>query len=157
MKDRKRLPTTRPSVTHKAIVNDTEFYLTVGLFEDGTPGELFITIAKEGSELGGIYEQFGVAISMLFQSTWTVDELALKFAHTRFEPAGFTNNPDIPIAKSITDYIFRWLAIEFGTKIEIPVQDNSKYAQSEKEVIEYEQRKIEEAGKSPLKPNGMLK
>lgn len=110
---RKRMPTTRTSITHKFDIAGHEGYLTVGLYEDGTPGELFITMAKEGSTIGGLMDSFGTAISMCFQYGVPLKTLVEKFAHSRFEPSGFTKNPDIPIAKSLTDYIFRWLGHTF--------------------------------------------
>ncbi|OVE76195.1 ribonucleoside-diphosphate reductase, adenosylcobalamin-dependent [bacterium E08(2017)] len=110
---RRRMPATRQSITHKFEVAGHEGYLTVGIYEDGGPGELFITMAKEGSTVGGIMDAFGTAISLCLQYGVGLQELCKKFAHSRFEPAGFTKNPDIPIAKSIVDYIFRWLNLTF--------------------------------------------
>ncbi|MDA0991936.1 MAG: hypothetical protein O3A51_14445 [Verrucomicrobia bacterium] len=110
---RRRMPQTRQSVTHKFDIAGHEGYLTVGCYEDGLPGELFITMAKEGSTVGGIMDSFGTAISLCLQYGVPVQELCRKFSHSRFEPSGFTKNPSIPIAKSIVDYIFRWLAITF--------------------------------------------
>jgi hypothetical protein len=83
------------------------------LYDDSTPGELFITMAKEGSTVGGLMDAFGTAISMCLQYGVPVKSLVEKFAHTRFEPSGFTKNPDIPIAKSLPDYIFRWFGMTF--------------------------------------------
>ncbi len=110
---RRRLPLTRQSITHKFEVAGHEGYLTVGMYEDGGPGEVFITMAKEGSTVGGTMDAFGTAISLCLQYGVPVQELCQKFAHSRFEPSGFTKNPDIPIAKSIVDYIFRWLDATF--------------------------------------------
>ena len=110
---RRRLPNTRRSITHKFEIGGHEGYLTVGLYEDGSPGELFITMAKEGSTIGGIMDAFGTAISICLQYGVDVQTLVNKFVHTRFEPSGFTKNPDIPIAKSLMDYIFRWLGLTF--------------------------------------------
>ncbi len=110
---RRRMPSTRQSITHKFEVAGHEGYLTVGMYEDGSPGELFITMAKEGSTVGGTMDAFGTAISLCLQYGVPVRELCQKFAHSRFEPSGFTKNPDIPIAKSLVDYIFRWLDITF--------------------------------------------
>ena len=110
---RRRMPATRQSLTHKFEVAGHEGYLTVGIHEDGAPGELFITMAKEGSTVGGTMDAFGTAISLCLQYGVPVPELCQKFAHSRFEPSGFTKNPDIPIAKSIVDYIFRWLDATF--------------------------------------------
>lgn len=110
---RRRMPTTRQSITHKFDIAGHEGYLTVGLYEDGTPGELFITMAKEGSTVGGLMDSFGTAISLCLQYGVPLKTLCEKFAHTRFDPSGFTKNPDIPVAKSLTDYIFRWLGHTF--------------------------------------------
>ena len=110
---RRRLPDTRASITHKFNIAGNEGYLTVGLYEDGLPGELFITMAKEGSTIGGLMDVLGTAISIGLQYGVPLEVFVNKFAHSRFEPAGFTKNPDIPIAKSVADYIFRWLGMQF--------------------------------------------
>jgi ribonucleoside-diphosphate reductase alpha chain len=110
---RERLPDTRKSVTHKFNVAGHEGYITVGLYDDGRPGELFITMAKEGSTIGGLMDCFGTAVSMSLQYGVPLEVYVSKFSHTRFEPMGHTKNPDIRIAKSIVDYIFRFLGITF--------------------------------------------
>lgn len=110
---RERLPDTRQSITHKFSVSGHEGYITVGLYPDGRPGELFITMAKEGSTIGGLMDCFGTAVSMSLQYGVPLEVYVNKFSHTRFEPMGFTKNNDIKIAKSIVDYIFRWLGITF--------------------------------------------
>ena len=110
---RERLPDTRNSKTHKFNVAGHEGYITVGLYDDGRPGELFITMAKEGSTIGGLMDCFGTAVSMSMQYGVPLEVYVSKFSHTRFEPMGHTKNPDIRIAKSIVDYIFRWLGITF--------------------------------------------
>jgi ribonucleoside-diphosphate reductase alpha chain len=110
---RRHLPATRQSLTHKFSVGGHEGYITVGLFEDGSPGELFITMAKEGSTIGGLMDVIGTQTSMGLQYGVPLDVLVNKFSHSRFEPSGWTTNPDIPNAKSVVDYIFRWLGIEF--------------------------------------------
>ncbi len=110
---RRRMSATRNSITHKFEVAGHEGYLTVGLYEDGAPGELFIIMAKEGSTVGGIMDAFGTAISLCLQYGVPVGELIKKFSHMRFEPSGFTRHPDIPMAKSLVDYIFRWLDLSF--------------------------------------------
>ncbi|MCA2979145.1 MAG: vitamin B12-dependent ribonucleotide reductase [Myxococcaceae bacterium] len=110
---RRRLSDERRAITHKFSIAGHEGYLTVGMYEDGQPGELFITMAKEGSTVSGLMDSFATAISLALQYGVPLQVLADKFSHTRFEPAGFTNNPDLPIAKSITDYIFRWLSLKF--------------------------------------------
>ncbi|MFW6061642.1 MAG: vitamin B12-dependent ribonucleotide reductase, partial [Planctomycetota bacterium] len=110
---RHRLPATRPSVTHKFGVGGHEGYLNVGMFEDGMPGELFITMAKEGSTVGGMMDAFATAISLCLQYGVPLDALVKKFTHQRFEPSGMTSNKEIPFAKSIVDYVFRWMGMTF--------------------------------------------
>jgi ribonucleoside-diphosphate reductase alpha chain len=110
---RRRLPDERRAITHKFSIGGHEGYLTVGMYGDGNPGELFVTMAKEGSVVSGLMDSFATSISMALQYGVPLKVLVDKFSHTRFEPSGFTGNPDIPIAKSITDYIFRWLALKF--------------------------------------------
>ncbi len=110
---RERLPDTRQSITHKFNISGHEGYITVGLYPDGRPGELFITMAKEGSTIGGLMDCFGTAVSMSLQYGVPLEVYVNKFSHTRFEPMGFTKNPDIRLAKSLVDYIFRWLGITF--------------------------------------------
>jgi ribonucleoside-diphosphate reductase alpha chain len=110
---RRRLPETRSAITHKFDVAGHEGYLTVGLFQDGQPGELFITMAKEGSTIGGLMDCIGTLTSMALQYGVPLEALLRKFAHQRFEPSGFTKNPEIRSASSIIDYVFRWLALQF--------------------------------------------
>lgn len=110
---RRRLPDTRRSITHKFNIVGHEGYLTVGLYEDGKPGELFITMAKEGSTIGGLMDSLGTATSVALQYGVPIESLVNKFTHQRFEPAGMTTNEDIPFAKSLVDYIFRWLGMQF--------------------------------------------
>jgi ribonucleoside-diphosphate reductase alpha chain len=110
---RRRLPETRTAVTHKFDIAGHEGYLTVGLFEDTQPGELFITMAKEGSTIGGLMDAIGTLTSLALQYGVPLEALVKKFAHQRFEPSGFTKNPEIRNASSITDYVFRWLALQF--------------------------------------------
>ncbi len=110
---RKKLPDERQALTHKFSIAGHEGYITVGMHEDGSPGEVFITMAKEGSTLSGLLDAFATSISLALQYGVPLDVLCNKFTATRFEPSGFTGNKDIPIAKSITDYIFRWLALKF--------------------------------------------
>ena len=110
---RERLPDTRQSITHKFSVDGHEGYMNVGLYEDGRPGEVFITMAKEGSTIGGLMDSFGTAVSMSLQYGVPMEVLVNKFSHTRFDPMGFTKNPDIRYAKSLVDYIFRWMGCQF--------------------------------------------
>jgi ribonucleoside-diphosphate reductase alpha chain len=110
---RRRLPETRTAITHKFDIAGHEGYLTVGLFENGQPGELFITMAKEGSTIGGLMDAIGTLTSMALQYGVPLEALSKKFAHQRFEPSGFTKHPEIRNASSITDYVFRWMALQF--------------------------------------------
>ena len=110
---RRRLTDTRTAVTHKFDIAGHEGYLTVGLFDDGQPGELFVTMAKEGSTIGGLMDSIGTLTSMSLQYGVPLETLLRKFAHQRFEPSGFTKNPEIRNASSIIDYVFRWLALQF--------------------------------------------
>ena len=140
---RRRLPDTRRSVTHKFNVAGHEGYLTVGLHDDGSPGELFITMAKEGSTIGGLMDSLGTAISIALQYGVPMESLVNKFTHQRFDPAGMTHNPDIPFAKSLVDYIFRWMGMEFipgyraansprrGGEIETSSEDSPAHAKAQ--------------------------
>ncbi|MGA3244155.1 MAG: vitamin B12-dependent ribonucleotide reductase [Bacteroidota bacterium] len=117
---RRRLPDERQSITHKFSIAGHEGYITVGMFEDGMPGEVFITMSKEGSTISGMMDSFATSISIALQYGVPLKVLVDKFSHARFEPSGFTNNPEIPIAKSISDYIFRWLGLKFLQKDDAP-------------------------------------
>ena len=119
---RRRLPNERQSITHKFSIAGHEGYFTVGLYEDGTPGEFFIKMSKEGSTLSGIMDSLALSISLNLQYGVPLEVLISKFTHARFEPAGMTTNKEIPIAKSLMDYIGRWLAIKFLSK-----EDAKKY------------------------------
>src|SRR5947209_365623 len=110
---RRKLPDERRSITHKFDIAGHEGYITAGMYEDAQPGEIFITMSKEGSTISGLMDSFATAISMALQYGVPLRVLVDKFSHMRFEPSGFTKNPDIPMAKSIMDYIFRWLATKF--------------------------------------------
>ena len=112
---RHKLQAERASITHKFKVGDHEGYITVGLYPDGEPGELFITMAKEGSTVSGLMDSFALATSIALQHGVPLKLLCEKFAHTRFEPSGWSTNPEIGYAKSIMDYIFRWLQLRFLT------------------------------------------
>jgi ribonucleoside-diphosphate reductase alpha chain len=110
---RRRLPDEREAITHKFSIAGHEAYVTVGKYEDGSPGELFIVMSKEGSVVSGLLDSFATAVSLALQYGVPLKVLVDKFRNGRYEPSGFTNNPQIRIAKSITDYIFRWLALKF--------------------------------------------
>ncbi|MGD0018248.1 MAG: vitamin B12-dependent ribonucleotide reductase [Candidatus Limnocylindrales bacterium] len=110
---RRRLPAERTAITHKFDVAGHEGYITVGLYPDGQPGEIFLKMAKEGSTISGLMDTFATTVSVALQYGVPLHDLVHKFAHVRFEPSGFTSNPEIPIAKSIVDYIFRWLGSRF--------------------------------------------
>ncbi|MGI8989473.1 MAG: vitamin B12-dependent ribonucleotide reductase [Bryobacteraceae bacterium] len=110
---RRKLPDERQSITHKFSIGGHEGYITVGMYEDGTPGEIFVTMAKEGSTISGLMDSFATAISYNLQYGVPLKFLVDKFGHVRFEPSGWTGNQQIPYAKSIPDYIFRWLGSKF--------------------------------------------
>jgi ribonucleoside-diphosphate reductase alpha chain len=116
---RRRLPDERQSITHKFSVAGHDGYLTVGMYDDGTPGEIFVRMAKQGSVVSGLMDTVATAISVSLQYGVPLKVLVDKFSHSRFEPSGFTNNPQIPIAKSIVDYIFRWLGYKFMKSEEV--------------------------------------
>src|SRR5205814_7267483 len=110
---RNKLSDERASITHKFNIAGHEGYITVGLYKNSQPGEIFITMAKEGSTVSGLMDSFALAVSMALQHGVPLKLLCEKFAHTRFEPSGWSSNPDIGFAKSIMDYIFRWLDLKF--------------------------------------------
>ena len=113
---RRRLPDERQSITHKFDIAGHEGYITVGLFEDGQPGEIFLVMAKEGSTISGFADAFAQAISYALQYGVPLQVLVDKFSHARFEPSGMTRNPEVRFAKSIVDYIFRWMSTKFMSK-----------------------------------------
>ena len=123
---RRRLENERQSITHKFSIAGHEGYFTVGLYDDGTPGEFFIKMSKEGSTLSGIMDNLALSISLNLQYGVPLEVLVAKFTHTRFDPAGMTSNREIPMAKSLMDYIGRWLAIKF-----LPKEDAKKYHNSD--------------------------
>jgi len=122
---RRRLPDERQALTHHFSVGGQEGYLTVGLYNDGVPGEIFITMSKEGSTVSGLMDCFATAVSLALQYGVPLKVLCQKFSHTRFEPSGFTGNPEIGYAKSLMDYMFRWLALKFLPKEALPSEDAS--------------------------------
>jgi ribonucleoside-diphosphate reductase alpha chain len=110
---RRRLPDTRPSIAHKFSIEGHEGYIHVGMYEDGAPGEIFVTMAKEGSTISGLMDAFATSISLTLQYGVPLYDLVQKFSHMRFEPMGRTENRELPVAQSIIDYIFRWMASQF--------------------------------------------
>ncbi len=131
---RHKLPDERRAFTHKFAVGQHEGYLTVGLYEDGQPGEIFITMAKEGSTVSGLMDSFATAVSLALQYGVPLKVLCDKFSHTRFEPSGWTHHPEIRHAKSVMDYIFRWLAWKFLPRDAQPREDASLQSLNGKEV-----------------------
>jgi ribonucleoside-diphosphate reductase alpha chain len=123
---RKRLPDERRAITHKFSIGGHEGYITVGLFEHGQPGEIFIVMSKEGSTLSGIMDSYATTVSLALQYGVPLKVLINKFSHVRFEPSGITNNSEIRFAKSLVDYIFRWLALKF-----LPTQEAQAYKVTE--------------------------
>ncbi len=111
---RQSLPATRESLTHKFSIDRHEGYLTIGLYPDGTPGEIFIKIAKEGSAMSGMCQAFCRAFSIALQYGLTVNDAVARFKGMRFEPMGLTSNPDIPEALSIVDYVARYMELHYG-------------------------------------------
>jgi ribonucleoside-diphosphate reductase alpha chain len=122
---RRRLPDERQSITHKFSIAGHEGYIHVGLYEDGSPGEIFVTMSKEGSVISGLMDAFATSVSLALQYGVPLEVLVRKYSHMRFEPAGWTPNPDIPFAKSIMDYIFRWLGLRFLPREELPGEEPS--------------------------------
>ena len=160
---RRRLAETRQSITHKFSVAGHEGYLTVGLYEDGQPGELFITMAKEGSTVGGLMDVVGTCVSMALQYGVPLITLVDKFRHARFEPAGMTSNKNIPFAKSLIDYIFCWMGCQFipgyaekNTPNRTPaVPADNKSNTTAKQLVQKTQdlaKKIDEAKAAQKKP-----
>jgi ribonucleoside-diphosphate reductase alpha chain len=113
MARRRRLPDERRSITHKFQIGKHQGYINVGLYDDGNPGEVFLTMSKEGSVISGLVDAFATSISIGLQYGVPLKVFVNKFAHMRFEPSGETQNPNLPYATSIVDYIFRWLALKF--------------------------------------------
>ena len=140
---RHRMPDTRNSMTHRFEIAGHEGYITVGLYEDGQPGELFITMSKEGSTIGGLMDTVGTLTSIALQYGVPLESLVKKFAYQRFEPSGFTKNADIRHATSITDYVFRWLACQFikGYK-EATAPNRAQPDLPLKEIVEIEKKTL---------------
>ncbi|MCY4073880.1 MAG: vitamin B12-dependent ribonucleotide reductase, partial [Acidobacteria bacterium] len=146
---RRKLPDERRAITHKFDIAGHEGYITVGLFDDGAPGEIFLVMAKEGSTISGFADAFAQAISYSLQYGVPLQVLVDKFSHQRFEPAGLTRNPDVRVAKSIVDYVFRWMATKF-------LSDEAQYhagvnrrEESTEETLAEEQLTLNDAGVGP--------
>jgi ribonucleoside-diphosphate reductase alpha chain len=147
---RRRLPDTRASITHKFDIAGHEGYITVGLFEDNTPGEVFITMAKQGSTIGGLMDTIATLVSLNLQYGVPVDAIVRKFEHMRFEPGGMTTNADIPFAKSFIDYIVRWMGMQF-----VPGYRSANAPKRGGEMTAYEAAPaISEAVETPSLPAG---
>jgi ribonucleoside-diphosphate reductase alpha chain len=134
---RRRMPDTRAAVTHKFSIAGHEGYLTVGFFDEGTAGELFIAMAKEGSTIGGLMDTIGTMVSIALQYGVPLETLVDKFTHQRFEPSGFTTNPEIKTASSVIDYVFRWMQLLVKSKEKV-------------KPVELVARQIKEVKPSPL-------
>jgi ribonucleoside-diphosphate reductase alpha chain len=134
---RRKLPDERQSITHKFDIAGHEGYITVGMYEDRTPGEIFVTMSKQGSTISGLMDSFATAISFALQYGVPLQFLVDKFSHMRFEPSGFTKNPQIPYAKSIVDYLFRWMASKFldeEAKREVGIVESEKMLSAKSDV-----------------------
>mgnify|MGYP000384625725 CR=1 FL=1 len=139
---RKRMPLTRPAIVHKFNVGGQEGYLTVGLYSNGKPGEIFIECSKTGSTVNGLLDAFATVTSIALQSGVPIEVLSHKFKNTRFEPSGITNNESIRFAKSILDYIFQYLDIQFST----PEVNTATKKFTLNEAIEYTKNKVKRQG-----------
>ena len=134
---RRRLPDVRNAVVHHFSVGGQEGYLTVGLYEDGVPGEIFIRMAKEGSTVSGLMDCFATAVSLALQFGVPLSVLVSKFSHTRFEPSGWSGVKEIGYAKSLMDYMFRWLAIRYLPKHEQEAAEQSGVGEGRHEQASY--------------------
>jgi ribonucleoside-diphosphate reductase alpha chain len=149
---RRKLPDTRKAITHKFSIAGHEGYITVGEYEDGTPGEIFIVMAKEGSVVSGLMDSFATAVSIGLQYGVPLKTFVNKFIHTRFEPYGFTNNKKIQIAKSISDYIFRWLGMKYLKEEERPDKNIDTSDMTEIEQQNISKQVLEHSTKTTFKP-----
>lgn len=148
---RKRLPDERQAITHKFSVGGQEGYITVGLFDDGTPGEVFLTIAKEGSTVSGLMDVIATETSIALQYGVPLKDLIRKFINTRFEPAGITNNPQIRFATSIIDYVFRWLGLKF-----LPYEDQVELGLVAKGALEAQEVSAPASAEAKLEGDGRV-
>ncbi len=136
---RRRLPDERQSITHKFEIGSHTGYVTVGLYEDGKPGEIFVSMSKEGSTLAGLLDALATSVSIGLQYGVPLKTLVAKFSHVRFEPSGFTQNPNIRVAKSVVDYIFRWLGTKFpDTEPDLPpIEEHETETQNDVAPVEH--------------------
>jgi len=149
---RVRLPDERTAITHKFSIAGHEGYLTIGMYPNGKPGEMFISMAKEGSVVSGLMDSFATSVSIMLQYGVPLKVLINKFSHARFEPSGFTSNPEIPMAKSVMDYIFRWMDLKFG---EHAGEADGTVPDGQEDTREAEERKQELAGEAKaMQANG---
>jgi ribonucleoside-diphosphate reductase alpha chain len=142
---RRRMPDERTSITHRFRIGEHQGYIIVGMYANGEPGELFITMAKVGSSVSGLVSSFAQVVSIALQHGVPLAVLCEKFAHTRFEPSGFTGNPEIPNATSIMDYVFRWLSLRF---VDRPL--NSSVAPENLPVLPATESARSESGDAPF-------
>ncbi len=149
---RRRLPSERTAVTHKFEISGHEGYITVGLYPDGQPGEIFLKMAKEGSTVSGLMDSFATTVSVALQYGVPLKDLVNKFAHVRFEPSGFTGNQEIPIAKSIVDYIFRWLGSRF-----LDTDDKASLGLIDRSQVEVSGRTRLRKAQPPSAPSALLR
>jgi len=143
---RRRLPDERAGITHKFTIQGNEGYLIVGLYNDGSPGEIFVVMSKEGSTISGLMDAFSTSISLALQYGVPLRVLVNKFIHTRFEPSGWTKNPEIRVAKSVVDYIFRWLGLKFLSKDD---QEALGLTRTTEEQVETQTRLVEPVNTMP--------
>jgi ribonucleoside-diphosphate reductase alpha chain len=153
LKARRKLPDERAAITHKFDIAGHEGYITVGLFEDGQPGEIFLVMAKEGSTISGFADAFAQAISYALQYGVPLQDLVDKFSHVRFEPSGMTKNPDVRFAKSIVDYIFRWMAAKF---LSAEAQFRAGVNNREETITTPEQLPLDVAAAAGASPTGAI-
>ena len=151
---RRRMPDERKSITHRFSIANYKGYITVGLYSDGTPGEIFVTMSKQGSVMSGLMDSFATSVSMALQYGVPLQVLVNKFVHMRFEPSGFTSNPNIRMAKSIVDYIFRWMALKFLSQEDqraVGINALEEKVEDEVELQESEDEPSETAKKAQVK------
>jgi ribonucleoside-diphosphate reductase alpha chain len=157
---RRRMPDTREAITHHFSIADHDGYITVGKYEDGSPGEIFMKMAKQGSTVSGLIDSLAIMMSLALQYGVPIQIVADKLSHMRFDPSGFTKNPDIPMAKSIVDYIVRWLSSQFLSEDEkrqvgvITPNLRAEAAQAADDEIEASISKASGAVEAPAKANG---